>query len=503
MACIPEFEQNNPYNIFAMLISHIRELDKEFFDSQDHRRSFEINKHCTEAIDHFLETYPELSDPYKCLYVGISSEAVDAITHWPHYDTVLYDFALLLKFDSLCHWEAIAKSSPLVEMHGSYSSLNDNAGTTGIHITLRVPSISDDLTPSLEPGIANDATKTWAYQWEHGIHCDLKNIDYIVDSDLNVGEKHYEMDHIIVDSALALDTKRNLTIAVSPLAKDIHLNLEKKEIHKEGGTQHIFNVTGIDNPERVHNRVAAAHLLACREHADILAFPEMLADQEMLGIDQEYSKMFEKFSQIAGDEGLPAPFLIIGPTIWHEGKNEVHVLDESGSRLCIQQKQNAFALKEGDKTWKENLISPEPVVHILHLPGFGRIAIPICKDLLTTDYRDLLTKTLHCTLVICPSFSPGKTSFGLAAARDREFGCYVIWINTCSAYDKDRPLSDHVGYVSSPTLAEPSPFIRQCQNYCGTDTTACLFLIDIPLDRTGSMQATLHQHIHAELSREA
>ena len=154
-----------------------------------------------------------------------------------------------------------------------------------------------------------------------------------------------------------------------------------------------------------------------------------------MGIAQETGKSVEKFSQVARGEGLPAPFLNIGPTSWHEGKNKVHVLGESGSRLCIQQKQNAFALKEGDKTWKENLISPEPVVHILHLPGFGRIAIPICKDLLTTDYRDLLTKTLHCTLVICPSFSPGKTSFGLAAASDRDCGCYVIWRNTCSASD--------------------------------------------------------------------
>ena len=499
MAHIPEFDQNNPYNIFAMLISHIRELDKEFFDSQDLRSSFEISKHCTEAVDRFLETCPELSDPYKYLYAGISSETLDAITHWSHYDTVLYVFALLLKLDSLCHWEIVAKSSPLAELHGSYSSLNDNVGATGIHITLRVPAISDDLTPSLETG---DAAKTWAYQWKHGIHCDLKNIDYVDDNDLHVGEKHYEMNNIIVDSTLALDTKQNLKIAVSPLARDISLHLEKEEIHKEGGTQRIFNVTGIDHPERVHNRVAAAHLLACREHADILAFPEMLADQEMLGSDQEHSKMFESLSKIAENEGLPAPFLIIGPTIWHEGKNEAHVLDESGGRLCIQQKQNAFVYKDkdGDKIWKENLISPEPVVHILHLPGFGRIAVPICKDLLTTDYRDLLTKSLHCTLAICPSFSPHKTSFGLTAARDREFGCYVIWINTCSAYDKDGPLPDHVGYVSSPTLTEPSPFIRQCQNCCGSDTTACLFLIEIPLDRTGSMQAKLHRHRHEELS---
>ena len=505
MPFIPQFQQKNPYNIFAVLIAHIRDIAEEFFTSCAHRNSIEISRECKETVDQFLEMNAELTNPHKFLYEGISEQCMDAITHWDYFASALHVFTLLLRLDHLCDWEQIINSAPVVEMQ-HFSSLNNNAQETGLLIIPRVPAISDDVMPRCRPDIdvASDKSggrvkRGWADLWDYGMHCEFTNIDYVEEEALRFGTKHYQVCHTVVRDFFALDTKSKLRIVVSPLARDIGLDIEKREVPMDGGMQGLFRVKGIRNPGRVYSRIAAAHLRACREQADILVFPEMLADSELLGIDHEYSKMFETFAMAAEEEGLPSPFLIIGPTIWHDGKNEAHVLDGNGSRLCVQQKQNAFDLKEDEKIWKEDLLCPEPVVQVLHVPGLGRITIPICRDFLVTGYRDLLTKTLHCTLAICPSHSDGKTSFDLAAARDRAFGCYVIWANTCSAYDEAKCFPEHLGFVSSPVPMISEDFLEpNCRGACGSDTTACIFLIEISLDRERPRQAKVYPQIQEE-----
>ena len=504
MSDVPQFQKQNPYNIFAKLISHLRDVASEFFTSSAERNSIEINEECVEAVSQFISKIPELASPNECLHEGISSQGMDAIIRWADSNSKIDIYELLHKLDDFFDWEMIIKSSPVSSMP-HFSSLNDNGKETGILIVPRVPAVSDDSIPesrqdhdSDESPSRNAAKRSWANLWDYGMHSDFKNIDYIEVKDLYVGEKHYQVCHTIVYDLFALDTKKILKIAVSPLARDIDLDIEKREVPVNGGTQGLFRIQGVCSPERIHNRVAAAYLWACREQADILVFPEMLADRELLGIGNDYSKMFESFALMAEEDGR-SPFLIIGPTIWHDGKNEAYVLDGDGGRLCVQQKQNAFDLNDGGKIWKEDLLSPEPVVQVLHVPGLGRITIPICRDFLVTGYRDLLTKTLHCTLAICPSYSGGKTSFDLAAARDRPFGCYTVWANTCSAYSKTGELPNHIGFVSSPVPGGSEQDLKpKCHGVCGSDTTACLFLIEISLNRVMPRQAKVHPQIQEE-----
>lgn len=265
-----------------------------------------------------------------------------------------------------------------------------------------------------------------------------------------------------------------------------------------GGKQRLFSVNGFENPERIHERLRAAFLQACRESVDILAFPEMLGDAQLLSPDEEYSRMFDAFAQEAEDEGLPTPFLIIGPTWWHDHSNEAHVFTNVSDRVCVQQKQFSFNDSSKSGNPREDLREPRREVEVIHIPKLGRLTISICKDLLTDDYRDLLMRTLRSTICICPSFSPGKTKFDLQAPRDRGYGCYVLWMNTCSAYEKNEPIPAYIGLISSPVpgLSEQY-FVPRCYGRCGGDSNVCLFTVKLSLDRN-EPSAVVNDHIFRE-----
>lgn len=131
---------------------------------------------------------------------------------------------------------------------------------------------------------------------------------------------------------------------------------------------------------------------------------------------------------------------------------------------------------------------------MLHIPGLGRICIPICKDALEPEYTDLMVRVLRATILLNLSYSSGKTIFGLAGPSSRAFGCFRFWFNACGAGKQEGPLPNCIGIVSCPKTGESeNSLIPECGGTCGKNS--CLFLMDLMLDgKRGRMQNIRHLH---------
>lgn len=514
----PKFMLYNPYNILTQLAALFRHTAEDYYFDAAKRAAW-MGAHQSEsekAVFAFLQGFPQLNDCFHCLSYGIPEETADALLAWAEQRGPGCTLALIQELDSLFSWREIISSVPLAET-GSFSSLNDNVEETGFILLPRVSAVSDDLTPaaereesSAEGGEATESEpfdlqkkegeqqpgrKRWIDRLDEGINREIQNTYYVAVQDLKNPQKIYSLENVIV-SKTDFDIKDSFRIAFAPIAKDVEPVTRELESEDEDAIP-LFHFDGITNPKRAYKRIEAAHLEACRQQADILIFPELLGTQEMLGLQNGWSKTFSDFSRRAEKEGIPAPFLTLAPSCWHDCCNRVYVLDETGILLCAQQKQYAFdGFDKNGIRRLEDLSKSEPEIVILHVPGLGRLTIPICRDLLFTDYHDLLVRTLHSTLMLCPSFSPGKSLFKLDALRDRAYGCYLFWGNACSACD--RKPAEYVGLFSAPQTREPEvTLIPKCGGDCGSDTTACLFVMDIQI---GSMESGSAPHIWKEMT---
>lgn len=521
------FQDTNPYDLLAELISHLRALDEKLFLSVDARKALVDDGRWTQAAESFFQQHPELNDADSLLSCGIPRELVSAIHQWEHYQEFPYVLHLLIKLESSFHWNKIIHNPPIAAVERQWAKkdspyafhLNGNVTETGILIFLRVPSINETDTPADENP---PSQKSWLTDWAPGINQELKNTYFVDQRDLVVRGKQYRVRHRVLDK-MSVKNKRYLRIAVSPLLKDAMLDSHFCEKEQDGKKQNFFSVKGISNSARVHDRVRAAFMRACENDADILVFPEMLGDEELLEPDSSFSHMLDQFGQEARDRGWAAPYLTLAPTWWHEGQNELHLFLHTSDRLAVQQKQHPYLheieadgnassadapadapKKAGGQPpppghYLEDLRDPLPEILLLHIPGLGRVAFPICKDFLMDDYQNLLVRTLRTTISICPSFSSAKTLFSLSGSAHIAYGCYTIWLNTCSAYNMfGKPIPGQIGFVSCPqTEGAMQMLCPSCGGACGKDSDACLFVVDLSLDRARP-GVTIHDHIRPE-----
>ena len=188
-------------------------------------------------------------------------------------------------------------------------------------------------------------------------------------------------------------------------------------------------------------------------------------------------------------KGYPMPSLCLLPTWWHDNQNELFVYDASGKLLCTQKKQIPYIYKdETGKMFAEHLVNTKNVIHIIHIPNVGRVAFPICKDLLEEEYIRIMLRQLRATFLLCPSYSSSKTQFDLTAPGSIQYGCYTIWCNTCAAYHKDE-IPSHIGLVSGPQgLPEMTEYLLpKCDGDCGSEEEPCVFIAEISMDHTATI----------------
>ena len=504
------YKFENPFNVAAEWICHLRGINRQFFDNDVDRKALPHIPQMHEDVKAFLESLPNIRDSKILLRDGVPLKEKQQVQAWQHYEDFQYMLEFLCQYTRKLDFKVLESSSYFHKItHTSdgktkeFESLNTNAEETGLQILPFIKTINDSLTPADESKenaetqsssvTEEEKKKTWSSDRMLGIHTELSHIFYVETEKLNYNGRRYRAMHSFIGRHSFPEGKKILKIAVCPIAHEDLLNYVT--YCKLDTKQGFFSITGLKDGQLVQDRIEAAFLKACEEQANIILFPEMLGTADLVS-----RRFFTSLRSKAAEQGYHMPELILMPTWWHENKNELYVMDAGGRFLAVQQKQNSFLYvppKDGKnpQSCKEDLIDPEPVIHIVHIPEVGRFAFPICKDDLHEEYVRLMLRYLRATFLLCPSYSPGKTEFSNTAPGGIPYGCYTVWANTCAAYFEKKELPKYIGLANGPkaTKTPMGYLIPECKGECGGRHDACVFLVEINMDRSANIS---YRHIH-------
>ena len=495
------FEFENPFDVEAEWIDYLRGLNRDLFYQPDLRKTSQPPEDPEKEVGSFFRSLPHICNGQLLLRSGVPTEEKEAVRAWERYGSFfhmlcflsLYTEQLTCKrilaspyFASLTHTETGADEE--------FESLNTNEDETGLLILPKVKTINDTLTPSDEgeekSGTAEDASgsapsgKRWAADRLPGIQDQLTHTFYIETEKLALEDgRRYRIANSVLPGHVFSENNRPLRIAVCPLAHEDLLEIRTYHEETENGSRRLCSA-GLKCEQFVHDKVRADLLRAGEEHANFVIFPEMMGNEKTLA-----PAFFRGIREELKACGQPVPSLALMPTWWHENRNELYVLDAAGKRLCVQQKQTSYLYKKDGEEYAEDLREPERVVHILHVPDVGRLVFPICRDYLDEAYIQMMLRQLRATFLLCPSYSPRKTQFDLAAHGGIQYGCYTVWCNTCAAYWEDERPPAHIGLIAGPQdpvqpvcMLEPA-----CGGNCGNEKNACMFLVEISTDRSAGV----------------
>lgn len=338
----------------------------------------------------------------------------------------------------------------------------------------------------------------WERKHQSGLRSLVDSYTFVRKQDLG---EYIVKNYLFNQSAAELLKNENyIRVAVSPLTDANILQVDRYEREDVK----LFAIKDIEQDETgqemLKRKVLGDIRWATELGADILVYPEMLGTGQIVK---------EALKEIAEEEmqNRRPPFLVLLPTVWkadrtgmqdrwQEGNNTnvlyvamtQDILDGASFKAAIaQQKQNPYLDSEGGQKGRLEDIKSDKVIHVLHLPGLGRVVFPICADLINEEYRNKLFQILGANLILCPSFSKGVDEFIQIAARGNEADCRVIWCNSCAVrhlYQYDSTRQFEVGDICCAGISgmardyypiKPNPVCnRECKKYC-------LFYIDVPM----------------------
>lgn len=500
------FPYENPFNVEAEWICHLRGLSRELFYQPDLRKTSQPLQDPEEEVSRFFHSLPHISDGKLLLRSGVPPEEKEAVRTWAYSGSFFHMLCFLSLYTEQMTCQRILDSAWFASLTHTdtgadreFESLNTNVEETGLLILPKVKTINDPLDPAGEeeeenagekgtedaaPGAA-PPEKRWAADRVPGIQDQLSHTFYIETEELALKDgRRYRVANSVLRRHMFPEDKKSLLIAVCPLAHADLLDVKTYCRETENGRRRLCSA-GLKCGKFVQDKVRADLLRAGKEHADIAVFPEMLGSAEMLA-----PVFFREIREELKAGKCPVPSLILMPTCWHENRNELHVLDAVGKRLCTQQKQTSYLFEgEDGREYAEDLREPERVVHIVHIPDLGRFVFPICKDYLDEAYVQMMLRYLRATFLLCPSYSPKKTQFDLTAHGGIQYGGYTIWCNTCAAYWKSGQIPGHIGLAAGPQppgrpvcLLEP-----ECGGKCGNREEPCVFLVKIAINSSADI----------------
>lgn len=515
------FQFENPYNVLAEWICHLRKLNKSLFDRSDLRKTLQLPDGLEKKVDDLFQSLPHIGNKDHrnlALRSGIPSAEKQAVQHWEHYDEFFYMLRLLSLYTEQMACDKILSSPYFFSITHSedgtyreFESLNTNAEETGLLIIPKVRTINDPLDPAYEgdaeapPGNppnqsedngrddvhpeSNMPEKHWATDRIDGIQPELSNVFYVETEELCHRGHRYQIMNSFLSRHIFPENKKVIRIVVCPGVREDLLNI-KTYCEKNGeGNQRLCSVEGLKSGESVHDKLRTDFLRAGEECADILLCSEMLGDENITS-----SLFFESVQEELLSHEYSMPSLVLLPTWWHDYCNELYVRDSSGKLLCVQQKQTPYSYKDetSGELYAEDLRNTERVVHVVHIPEVGRIAFPICKDFLEEGYIRIMLRQMRATFLLCPSFSPAKTQFDLSASGAIPYGCYTVWCNTCAAYCKRANIPEHIGLAAGPQNPEKGMclLVPECDGKCGDKGTPCFFSVEISTDRSAKIKCS-------------
>lgn len=276
----------------------------------------------------------------------------------------------------------------------------------------------------------------------------------------------FEIKNYLVNENLFYDAakKSRLVLGMSPIIKDSCLT--KPKIYNVDIAKKFSVRLKKQKINIIKRRIEAVLNKAREEGVDILVFPEMLGSKE---INDFIKKKLE-----SNDSEKEYPSLIIGPSVWESNHNTASIFLCFGEVIGKQEKQNPYMHEEVGYQKEGKIIEdirPKPEILLFHCQGIGRIAVAICKDALTDNYRKILIQQLKVTLLIVPSYSSGFHDFHLKLQECVSNDTVSVWCNTCSALVDGK---DWVAMIlGAGKVCERKMIYKQCEEAnCRED---CLF----------------------------
>lgn len=416
---------------------------------------------------------------------GLSLQACSEILAWAKEKNDYYVYRFLL-----CELDADPAfgMERAAQQVGSFESCNSNSDETGICILPKVRGPkTTHLLASGEMQEEERRTRKNAHTWSDSLN-ELNNFYYLTQEE----RKGYRVYNYVCDPMLGAPVKE-LKIGLSPVMNqplEAVFEYDDNVMEKDGQGHEFqhFEVLGIKPQEEIQTRVEASIKAAAKEQVDLLMLPEMFGTDALYELDEYgFNPLLRRAcKQFPGD----MPKLIVAPSRWHANQNYVHVYDSSGRRLCEQYKQHRYVFHGKNGKCREHLIDPPKQISLIHVPGWGRIAIAICMDFLHPEYLDFLVTKLKADILLCPSYSSGEYNFLQSVDAYSKYGTYAVWLNSCSALQRggaEAPATvpQIVGAASAPVVSSQSRICRLVPACTGACRAGCLFVVTLPLDCAG------------------
>lgn len=468
------------YNLLAELVSLLKQYPSNYEpDVLTKEAEDDLSHQVTSLLNQWK------SKLYNSAKNGLPSDAYDGIIEWVKEHNNYHSYrALLCTLDS--YPETGLKREVSKQREKKFISLNDNREQTGICI---LPKVYRPPTTYVKPATKGHSEKPDvrknANEWADNLNNRLKNVYYICTNALN----GFEVANYVCNFSLGDPSTNELKIGVSPVFNQKLKNVLSYDDticrkNESGQACRYFEINGIKVPELISDHIQKSFRIACEQHVDILMFPEMLGIDELYTLD--HLDFNTKMREIVRQEQGDVPHLTLMPSMWKNSQNYVNVHLASARRLCTQYKQNKYIFPGSQGNATENLRDTPKEVSLIHVPGWGRIAIPICIDFLYPEYRDWLVKTLKADILLCPSYSPGEYNFLQSIDSNAAYGVHVVWLNSCSALrNSENGVPEFVGAACVPSVSSSSRIVRLIPECNGNCEEGCLFVITLPLNCMG------------------
>lgn len=230
-----------------------------------------------------------------------------------------------------------------------------------------------------------------------------------------------DINHFFVDSKLKFDC-RELRVGLSPLWKWVNFEYDNKI---ENGEK-IINIKHNSDFLKENEMICKIIDKATKEKVDILLFPELLGNDEMKNVVRK--KLLKSRCEF--------PKLIVLPSVWKDGRNTTRVVNRYGIEIFEQGKRTPYIDK---KNYRENL-KVYRKINVMHVRGFGRILIMICRDFLEVRELQRILDELRPTMIMVPSFSTGYHDFDRVKGICEAHECVVVWVNSCAGGKMEDPI---------------------------------------------------------------
>jgi len=468
------------FNMISELIQFVISFDDyEHDESISPTDSDRYSKQAEELINKNLGKY-DMGDKLRVTEAG--KHAI--INSCKEKSSLFFTNALISKLDAFINIDDFvngynAYNVPCFE-EAEFFSLNDNYSDTGIVVLPLVSRTRTSVSYITYSGKKRNHIRQTALSLKNRLTNCLQNIFFVEYSKI----KKHIIKNIVLKIPDAVTKKGYIDIAASPyccrpLSDVLSINYYEQSNGEE--THGKFIIEKIINSDEIKEVFLKVFKYSQDNNIDVILGPEILCTEEL------FAEKSGAYNNLIIENTINSnPYLIIPGSYWSDNMNRAPIYYTGGRCVGIQQKHRRFKQKKDDKNYTEDLNkSSEYEILLIHIPGWGRISVLICKDFIDPNIRTLLVEELQATLILCPSFSPSMSSFENAEQSLAEYDASAVIVNSCTALSESKADIDFAGEVFTPTVSSiggKCRLNRECNGIC---ESGCVFKIRLPLDRKG------------------